>query len=434
MILYILNPELEIIKVIDSASSIIWTSRYYEAGDFEVYIRADEGIQKALSPGNYLMRYDSETTYVIESLKLNTDAENGDYFTVTGQDLKSLLKRRIVWKQTTVNGTLKECIEKLLIENVITPENSARALPLLIGEYSIRNIQIEAQYTGDDIYEVITALCKTYDIGWNIRLTQDRKFEFYLYEGKDRSYGQDENDYVVFSYDFENLVTSEYSLDNSSLKNVALVAGEGEGLYRRMCTVGVQHGTERRELFVDARDITSDTGEEITETFSVSSRDKSHTFSNYIYSINKVTITDPDASVGSYDSDNYTHNNQTWDCRTVYFNDCTSGWSESSDKPIHRTYKVTITYNKGLSPEEYNALLTQRGEEKLAEAQAVEGLSGEVDSIRQYMLDRDFFLGDIVQIENEYGVQAQPRIIEIIESEDENGRSVIPTFATWEVV
>ena len=93
MVLYILNPELEIIKVIDSASSVIWTSRYYEAGDFEVYIRADEDIQKVLSPGNYLMRYDSETTYIIESLKLNTDAENGDYLTVTGQDLKSILKR-----------------------------------------------------------------------------------------------------------------------------------------------------------------------------------------------------------------------------------------------------------------------------------------------------------------------------------------------------
>ena len=57
-----------------------------------------------------------------------------------------------------------------------------------------------------------------------------------------------------------------------------------------------------------------------------------------------------------------------------------------------------------------------------------------MDSTRQYIVDEDFFLGDIVQIENEYGIQAQPRIIEIIESEDENGISVIPTFTTWEVI
>ena len=434
MILYILNPELEIIKVIDSASSVIWTRRYYEAGDFEIYIKADDDIRKYLTPGNYIMRFDSDTAYVIESLKLQTDAENGDYMTVTGRDLKAMLKRRIIWKQTLLQGTLKECIERILNENVINPESSARALNMTIGNYSIRDIHMEAQYTGDDIYEVITALCKANDIGWNIRITDDRKLEFYMYEGINRSYGQTENDYVTFSCDFENIVTSEYAYDKSELRNVALVAGEGEGLYRRTYVVGHHTGDDRRELFVDAKDITSDTGEEVTESFSVSSRNRSHTFTNYIYSINKVTITDPDTSVGSYDSDNYTHNNQTWDNRTVYFNDCTSGWSESSGKEIYRTYGVSITYNKGLSPDEYNALLAQRGREKLAELQAVEGLSGEVDSTRQYIVDEDFFLGDIVQIENEYGIQVQPRIIEIIESEDENGISVIPTFTTWEVI
>lgn len=434
MILYVLNPELEIIKVVDAASSVIWTRRYYEAGDFEIYIKADDETRKYLSPGNYVMRFDSDTAYVIESLKLQTDVENGDYLTITGQDLKSLVKRRIVWKQTTLSGTLKDCVKQLLTDNVISPDDSARALQLSIGDYSIRDIHIEAQYTGDDIYEVITALCKANDVGWNIRITDDRRLEFYMYEGSDRSYGQTENDYVTFSYDFENIVTSEYAYDKSELKNVALVAGEGEGVYRRNYTVGQQAGEDRREVFIDARDITSDTGEEVTESFSVSSRNKSHVFSNYIYSINKVTITDPDTSVGSYDSDNYIHNNQSWDNRTVYFNDCTSGWNSDTGKEIYRTYRVSVTYNRALSPDEYNKLLEQRGLEKLAELQAVEGLSGEVDSTRQYVVDKDFYLGDIVQIENEYGIQARPRIIEIIEAEDADGISVIPTFATWEVI
>ena len=50
-----------------------------------------------------------------------------------------------------------------------------------------------------------------------------------------------------------------------------------------------------------------------------------------------------------------------------------------------------------------------------------------------YVLNKDYFLGDIVQVINEYGISATPRIIEIIESEDENGTSVVPTFSTWEV-
>lgn len=42
----------------------------------------------------------------------------------------------------------------------------------------------------------------------------------------------------------------------------------------------------------------------------------------------------------------------------------------------------------------------------------------------------DFFNGDIVQIANEYGHETQARILEIVQSEDENGFSVYPTFKT----
>lgn len=424
MILYIMNTSLEIVKVIDNASSVIWTRRYYEAGDFEIYIKADADVLPYLKEDHFVKRFDSDMIGVIESVQVVTDPEKGDYITVSGRDLKSLLSRRIVWTQTNVSGTVSACINQLLTDNI-------RGLNLTVRNYSVTSRTMSAQYTGNDLYKTIVDLCKTYQYGWNITLNDSNQFEFYLYEGVDRSYNQDVNDYVVFSPDFNNLLTTTYVTDESNLKNVALVLGEGEGVLRRRFITGDVSGLLRRELYVDARDITSDTGEEVTETFRVSSRDQSHTFTNYIYSINKVTITDPDTSVGTYDTDNYTHNNPNWDNRTVYFNDCTSGWSESSDKPIYRTYTVSMTYNKGLSPDEYFALLNQRGLEKLAECQSTESLDGDVDSTRQYILDQDFYIGDIVQVSNEYGVTATPRILEIIESEDENGTSVIPTFETW---
>jgi hypothetical protein len=42
----------------------------------------------------------------------------------------------------------------------------------------------------------------------------------------------------------------------------------------------------------------------------------------------------------------------------------------------------------------------------------------------------DFFNGDIVQITNEYGHETKARILEIVMSENEEGTSVYPTFAT----
>ena len=37
MDLYITNPKFELVGVIDSYTSLIWTERYNDCGDFEIY-------------------------------------------------------------------------------------------------------------------------------------------------------------------------------------------------------------------------------------------------------------------------------------------------------------------------------------------------------------------------------------------------------------
>ncbi len=97
------------------------------------------------------------------------------------------------------------------------------------------------------------------NIGFKIVLTDENKFAFSLYAGVDRSYEQTENPYVVFSPNFENIINSNYYSSRASFRNVTLVAGEGEGAARRTAIVGSASGLGRRELFTDARDISSDT-------------------------------------------------------------------------------------------------------------------------------------------------------------------------------
>ena len=431
MILYIMNTSLEMVKVIDTTSSVIWTRRYFEAGDFEIYMKADSEILEYLKPDNFVKRFDSDMVGIIERVEVNTDPEDGDYITVTGRDLKSLLTRRIVWSQTSVSGTVKECVEKLINENVISPTLESRAIEnFILGTYETgTELSMSAQYTGDILYNVIVDICKSCGYGWNVRLDENNQFVFEMFEGLNRSYEQNENNFVVFSPDFNNLLATNYSNDKLNEKNTVNVMGEGEGLLRRNLGVGTTPGLLRREQFVDARDITSDTGIEVTETFNVSSRYGYHDFANYIYKISSVTVNGESSS-------NYTHNNPYWNNRRVYFHDAKSAWEKNDAGEWvedYVTYSVSITYNKGLSPTEYNALLNQRGLEKLAEMTSTESFDGDVDSTHQYILDEDFFVGDIVQVVNEYGLSASPRILEIIECEDANGITVVPTFETWEV-
>lgn len=352
MDLYVLDKmSREIVGIVDGYESVLWNLRYYDVGDFEIYVKASAKTLALLQHDNYVVRFDSDMVGIIEHVKIETDPEKGDYIIVTGRDAKSLLDRRIIWSMTTLTGTVEEGIRKLIEENLINPVMEARKMEsVVLGASHGFTETMEAQYTGDNLLEVVKTLCVQNEYGFKVMLNNNRNFEFQLYKGVDRSYNQSKRPYVVFSPAFENIVTSNYECDKSTLKNACNVAGEGEGINRKTCGVGSSSGFNRREIFVDARDITS-TGEDDTV----------------------------------------------------------------------------------MTTEEYNSLLIARGNENLAENRETITFEGEVESIRQYVYKRDYDLGDIVTVQNNYGITSYPRIIEIIESHDQNGAKIIPAFETMEV-
>ena len=110
MDIYVLNQAFEKIGVIDDYESIIWTTRYYEPGDFEIKIPAGSQNIGLLEKDNYLIRYDDETVMIIERLNIITDVENGNFILAAGRCLKSILDRRVIWKLQKYNGTPENCI------------------------------------------------------------------------------------------------------------------------------------------------------------------------------------------------------------------------------------------------------------------------------------------------------------------------------------
>lgn len=77
---------------------------------------------------------------------------------------------------------------------------------------------------------------------------------------------------------------------------------------------------------------------------------------------------------------------------------------------------------------QYLEQLKQRGSEKLNEKKIEKIFDGEMETSQLFQYGEDFFMGDIVQVENEYGVKGTARVIELIRSQDENGYSEYPTF------
>lgn len=351
MELLILNREFELVDIVDVYESLIWTDRYSSYGDFEIYTSATTEMLGKFKQDYYLSMVESEHQMIIEEIQVGSDVETGNHLTITGRSLESLLTRRIVWKQTILNGDFQNAVKKLLNENVISPSDSSRKIGNFVFEEStdpeITKLTIRAQFTGDNLYDAIKAMCDAYNLGFKITLNEKNQFVFKLYSGADRSYSQDTNPHVVFSPEFENIINSNYLESKKDYKTVTLVAGEGEGSDRRTVTVGSNPGSgiDRREMYTDARDISS-----------------------------------------------------------------------------------TVEEDKTLTEEEYNAQLSQRGVEKLSEQKVIQSFEGQVETTLMYRFGEHFFMGDITQLENEYGKEARVRVIEFIHCEDQNGIRMYPTF------
>lgn len=349
MELYVLDSNYTTVAVIDDYTSLIWAKRYSQFGDCELYVRACEDYIDVLRKGQYLLRNDDDMICRIESVEIETDVENGNYLIVVGKDCRSILGQRIVWFQTNFSGTVEDYVRRLITENIVSPETEYRQIDnFVLGPKAGLTDKIVQQVTYDRLDEKIIEVCTAYNYGSRVVLNDNNQFEFTLYKGVDRSYNQETNDYVVFSDDFDNIISSRYKTDNSNFRNVMLVAGEGEGINRKRYSWGTASGLDRYELFVDANDLSSET-------------------------LEGVTI-------------------------------------------------------------EYASALRARGLEALAEHGIVESFEGEVEPNYSYKYGIDYQLGDVVQVINTYGISSSVRITEVIETFDEDGYSVIPTFAYQEVI
>lgn len=349
-----MTSNLETVSIIDSFESLIWTERYRQYGDFETVLPSDDNNLILITQIEYVLLRGSDSIMIVEDIQITSDVEDGSKLIVSGRSLESILERRIIWNQTILDGNLQEGVKKLLDENVISPIIEERKINNFIFQSStdpkITELTISAQFTGDSLYDAIEAICSAYNLGFRIIFNSLGQLVFSLYSGTDRSYDQFLYPYVVFSPKFENLSNSRYLQSSKNLKTVTLVAGEGEGASRKTKVVenetGADVGLKRREMFTDARDISSDIGEGI----------------------------------------------------------------------------MTI--------EQYESLLDQRGKEKLSENTTVKFFEGQAETTVMFKYGEDFFIGDIVQIANEYGLESRSRIAEIIRSQSIDGINVVPTFET----
>ena len=378
--IYLLDKDKNKINVIDNYKSLIWASRYNEDGDCEVMINATFKNFEMIKEGTYLAREDDDMICRIEKIQLLTDEEEGDYLIITGYDIKKILSQRIIWQQTNFEGLVEDYIRKLIIDNIIEPIIQERTIDKFILENKNGfTEEIKQQVTYDNLEEKIQLLTKKYNWGYKVSVDDDKNFVFSLYKGKDRSM------FVVFSHNYENISSSEYSENITNIKNVVLTAGEGEGSNRTKNVVGDGIGLDRYELYVDAREISKSIGyDELLQNYPGGKEAKINGILYYQYENVNVAILTKD------------------------------------DEGEVQTVELTDAI--------YDKSLESKGLEELANHKSVKIFKGSVEPNQSFIYKKDYFLGDIVTVENEFGISAKARIVEIIEKDDDAGYGIEPIF------
>lgn len=370
MIINILDTGFQMLDIIDDAQSIIWTKRFQDCGDFELHMIINEKNLKKVQNGYYLTRDDDDTVMIIENIRITTNVETGNFLTVTGRSMESLFDRRCVtevtrgWGWTAGIGSPINTVFIMVQDQIDWIGEDYRRLPIdLINRYSETLAPFRVQTDGmrwctEFIYgtllDVLRDECRAVGVGFKLSMwAQKTNFiDFDAIVPTDRSINQTENPQVIFSREYDNLISSNYAYVTDNYRSCAVVFGEGEGVDRVISIVRLNNasGLDLYEIPIDARDLSS-----------------------------------------------------------------------------------KVEDGKTLTPAEYKELLNTRGLNKLREHGITESFEGEIQEGIQWHYKQDYFIGDIVTIQNEYGIQKDVIIAAVTECEDDTGYYCIPVFENVEV-
>lgn len=260
-----------LIGIVDTAESIIWESSYYSTGRFEVYVQANSETIPLLQVGNYVTRPNERNIGIIEGINITYLPVYGRMIIASGRFAKSILDRRLIYTlrgnsitPTISSGLVEAAVRNLVNKNIIASSLSRRNIPFIkLG--TLQNItkrivddngnSARMQTSYGNLLEYTDTMLQEFGLGAYMSLDYATNNLLYnVFEGADRSASNTQgNNPVVFSQEYDNLVSTDYRYETVTEKTTALIGGEGEGTERYFVMIGdTASGIARKEVMVDA--------------------------------------------------------------------------------------------------------------------------------------------------------------------------------------
>ena len=431
MYLAVFDEAMVLQHICEDYKSVIWTERFHGFGDFKLTVPGTLENLQIYQLDYYLYTKGTNKLMIIEQVELNTEYSKQSMLTVSGRSLESILDRRVmhpypIWEGTRLcmhertKGKVKDVIKhytNLLFKQRDSLDTSHERHVTGFGWYSVdelpsgirkgrpvssmdigniranangtvRNMTRNADYSHaayDDTdpyimegswYKLVQNLTDLTMSGWAIEHDGEDPYYWYgyTYNGVNRTFNQGERPPVVFSPKYDNLSKATYFKSKVST---------------------------RTKIFSGAVKFTVPLELQLSKEYLDDNRDSA-------MQNNSVTVGTRGLGLreGYFQSPSIEHTNG-------YMISKGSGqWGVAS-----------------IDPESIYRQIHEQCNTELWRHMPLEMFSGEAAQQSMYTYNEDFFLGDFVQIQNEFGQQDIARVTEYIRtSSDSEGDVFYPTF------
>ena len=265
----IIDLDFNLYGEIDNYESLQLTRKWHGIGDIEMrinkYMQHVDKLQRGriIFPFNHLNK-----GYIIRHKEIELD-ENGkasENWIIKALSLKSWLSQRLTMPPSHTaydnkQGDAETVMLHYVNNNVISTVDPKRKLDnVVLAPNQNRGPTVDWRSRYKNLAEELENISLQSGLGWNIEIDYENKqFVFVINEGRNLTAGQSDLPPAIFSPEFDTLGQLIYTESELDYKNYAIVAGQGEGVDRRIVETGGAAGFERFEIFVDARDVEEET-------------------------------------------------------------------------------------------------------------------------------------------------------------------------------
>lgn len=243
-------------------TDFLWHSKFLEPGEFQIEILVEDDLD--LDVCKYVTVNTKKEIGILQ--KPHYSSDNPGTVILSGYFLEYLLYESVVYPTySATNKTIwqignEACgtyLNNLGFSLVLPSQPSS-------GVIIHESLSVAVQQTGDYVGTLLYGQSSVF--GYGVQITKaDTGLQIDIANYHNRT-GETDDEEKVFSVGLNSIKKYDVVKDDSNYRNVAVVAGEGEGSARVFEVVDkAEAGEQKRHLWVDARDLQQETDESIDD-------------------------------------------------------------------------------------------------------------------------------------------------------------------------